>query len=98
MANKYVVTDNEIRRLAGSGTGFALYEFYQLPENSTVLHMTEAIKHQEQLDENGSKILFYHTESDYNLEDWQEISEDEYNQILDRVDDKKIAYEYMYLN
>lgn len=98
MANKYVVTDNEIRRLAGSGTGFALYEFYQLPENSTVLHMTEAIKHQEQLDENGSKILFYHTEGDYNLEDWQEISEDEYNQILDRVDDKKIAYEYMYLN
>ena len=58
----------------------------------------EQVLHQEQLDENGSKILFYHTEGDYNLEDWREISEDEYNQILDRVDDKKIAYEYMYLN
>ena len=45
-----------------------------------------------------AKILFYHTEGAYNPEDWQEISEDEYNQIIDRVDDKKIAYEYMYLN
>lgn len=88
---EYQICENGIRYMAGRGTGYRCYEFYQFSK-STKLEAVETVTF-EYMD--GDTVNYYHNLGGMDSGDMQEISEDEYNAFLDSYPKKELEIWYM---
>lgn len=96
MGSSYVISNDEIRLNAGGGTGFAVYEIYELPEGGTTLRVREsAWLNAMNVDLTAT---YYRCDGIYDSNNGIEISEDEFNSIVDKAENDKVVCQYMYLN